>query len=106
GPARARHGSLLPPPLRRLPPELRRWPSAPHPPPCDGAGRRPSPAPSTASADGGRGGGGGGGGAPPRLRGPRAGELPGELRIGGGPPPLRRASNRRQNRWWALPRPA
>ena len=55
GPAGARHGGLLPPPLRRLPPELRRWPSAPHPPPCAEAGRRPSPAPSTASV-GGRGG--------------------------------------------------
>ena len=28
GPAGARHGGLLPPPLRHLPPELRRWPSA------------------------------------------------------------------------------
>ncbi|KAG2562009.1 hypothetical protein PVAP13_8KG146403 [Panicum virgatum] len=53
GPAGARHSGLLHPPLRRLPPELRRWPSAPHPPPCAGAGRRPSPSPSAASADGG-----------------------------------------------------
>ncbi|KAG2608024.1 hypothetical protein PVAP13_4NG292138 [Panicum virgatum] len=45
-----------------------------------------------------------GGGPPPRVRGPRAGELPGELRIGGGPPP-RRASNRRQNWRWARDAP-
>ncbi|KAG2566853.1 hypothetical protein PVAP13_7NG237917 [Panicum virgatum] len=94
GPVRARHGGLLPPPLRRLLPELRRWPSAPHPPPCAGAGRRPSPAPSAASAARGR-------ASSPTSFESAAGLLPGELQIGGGPPPPRRASNRRWNRRWA-----